>query len=102
MIGTGCLEKVLEVISGLPRLAHGVILDSGSELLVEVANLLVVVTLVSAGSDHNSLWLTFSPPFMLLVPLFAPLPVALSGTPRSPPGATFPLSWMKTARSPPH
>jgi hypothetical protein len=60
MIGTCCLEKILKVIDGQPCLA----LD-----LIGVTNVLVIVTLITAIGDRDSLG---SP---LRVPLVA------SGTP---------------------
>jgi hypothetical protein len=54
VIGIGCLKKLLEVISGLPCLALEIVLSSNDELLIEVTNILVVVTLVAADSDRDS------------------------------------------------
>jgi hypothetical protein len=69
MIGTWCLEKLLEVIDGQPCLALDLVLIGGNELLIGVTNVLVIVTLIIATSDRDSLG---SP---LWVPLVA------SGTP---------------------
>jgi hypothetical protein len=55
VIGTGCLEKLLKVVSGLLRLALEIMLSSSDELLIRVANILVVVTLIVAGGDRDSL-----------------------------------------------
>jgi hypothetical protein len=55
VIGTSCLEKLLEVISRMLRLALQITLSSDDELLIGVANILVVITLVTAGSDRDSL-----------------------------------------------
>jgi hypothetical protein len=54
VIGIGFLKKIHEVISGLPCLALEIVLSSDDELLIEVTNTLVVVTLVAADSDRNS------------------------------------------------
>jgi hypothetical protein len=55
VIGTSCLEKLLEVISRMLRLVLQITLSSDDELLIGVANILVVITLVTAGSDRDSL-----------------------------------------------
>jgi hypothetical protein len=75
MIGTGCLEKHLEVISGLPRLALEVALSSGDKLLVGVIGILVIVTLIIAASDRDSL----EPSFCPLLVTFGALLCALAG-----------------------
>jgi hypothetical protein len=62
IIGTGCLEKLLKVISRLPHLALEVVLCRGDEHLIRVTNLLVVVILVTASGDHDSLESLFRPP----------------------------------------
>jgi hypothetical protein len=70
VIGTGWLEKHLKVISGLPRLALLIALSSGDELLIEVTNIFVVDTLITAGSDCDLRGRHFNPP---LVAFGAPL-----------------------------
>jgi hypothetical protein len=55
MIGIGCLEKLLEVINRLSCRALEIVHGSGDELLIGVTNIFVVVTLITAGSDRNSL-----------------------------------------------
>jgi hypothetical protein len=55
VIWIGCLEKLLKVVGGLPRLAPEITLSSGDELLVVVANILVILTLIIAGGDRDSL-----------------------------------------------
>jgi hypothetical protein len=97
MIGAGCLEKVLDVISGLPRLALEVVLNSGNELLIGVTDLLVIVpssqlVVIVTHWGHR-----FSPFLLPLVLLFAPLPAVLSGAPRPLPRGTFLFSWTKMA-----
>jgi hypothetical protein len=52
------------VISGLSRLALEIALSSDNKLLIGVTNILVIVTLVVAGSDHDSLGLPLWPPFV--------------------------------------
>jgi hypothetical protein len=85
MIGIGCLKKLLEVISGLPRLAFEVVLHGGDELLVGVTDFLVVIPLIIAGSDCDSL----GPPLLLpLVAFGAPL-CALAGCVRLCPSITI-------------
>jgi hypothetical protein len=54
MIWVGCFEKPFEVIRGLPCLALKITLDSGHELLVGVADVIVVITYVATGGDHDS------------------------------------------------
>jgi hypothetical protein len=66
MIEAGGLKKLLEVISGLPHLALEVTLSSGDELLVGVTDLLVIVTLIAVGSDHDLLGLLFRAPLYIL------------------------------------
>jgi hypothetical protein len=91
VIGIGSLEKLLEVFSGLSRLALEIALSSSDELLVRVTNILVVVALIAAGGDRDSLGLPFQPPFFSFGALFVPLLFVLGGTPRLPSGAAFPL-----------
>jgi hypothetical protein len=64
VIGTGCLEKLLKVVSGLPCLVLKITLSSGDELLIGVTNILVVVTLVAASGDHDSLRPPLQPLFV--------------------------------------
>jgi hypothetical protein len=64
VIGTGRLEKLLEVVSGLLRLALEITLNSDDELLLGVTNILVVVTLVTAGSGRGHLGRHFGPPLV--------------------------------------
>jgi hypothetical protein len=52
VIRTGLLEKLLEVISGLLCLVLEIMLSSRDKLLIRVANILIVVTLIVAGSDR--------------------------------------------------
>jgi hypothetical protein len=64
VIGTGCLEKLLKVVSGVSRLLLEIALSSGDELLIRVANITVVVTHVAAVDDHDSLGPPLQPPFV--------------------------------------
>jgi hypothetical protein len=64
VIGTGCLEKLLEVVCGLQRLAHEIALSSGAKLLVRVTNILVVVALIRASGHCDSLGPPLQPPFV--------------------------------------
>jgi hypothetical protein len=70
MVGASCLEKLLEVIGRLPLLALEGVLGSGNELLIGIIGLLVVVPLITSGSDCNPLGLPLWPP---LVAFGAPL-----------------------------
>jgi hypothetical protein len=62
MIGIGYIWMLLEVISGQPCLALDLALGGGDELLIRVANVLVIVTLVVASGDYNSLGSLLQPP----------------------------------------
>jgi hypothetical protein len=64
MIGAGRLEKLLEVIYRLSRLVLEVMLDGGNELIVGIVSLLVIVALVAAGSDCDSLGSPLWPPLV--------------------------------------
>jgi hypothetical protein len=66
MIWACCFEKLLKVIHGLPRLAFGIRLSSGNELLIRVTDILIVITFIAIGGDHDLLG---SP---LRLPLVAP------------------------------
>jgi hypothetical protein len=55
IIGAGHLEKLLKVIDRLSHLVLELAFISGNELLVGVIRLLVVVTLIAAGSDYDLL-----------------------------------------------
>jgi hypothetical protein len=100
MIGVGCFEKLLEVISGLPHLALKIVFGSGDELLIGVASILIVITFVTAGGDHNSLEPPLRPP---LVASGAPLCTLIGWLSQRPPtprlllGAAFPLLYTKMA-----
>jgi hypothetical protein len=64
MIGAGCLEKIVEVIGGLPRLALDVTLNSCGDLLIGVIGLLVVIALIAAGSDRDLFGSLLGPPLV--------------------------------------
>jgi hypothetical protein len=66
MIGTGCLEKLLEVMCRLPHLALEVTLSGGHDLLIGVPSLLVVIPLIAASSERNSLGPPLQPPFVTI------------------------------------
>jgi hypothetical protein len=68
MIEVGHLEKLLEVIGGLPRLAHEVALGGGNENLVEIIGLLVIVALITARCNYNSLGSPLCPPLVAFAP----------------------------------
>jgi hypothetical protein len=86
VVGTGSLEKLLEVISRLPRLAFEVMLGGGDELLVRIVGLLVVVSLITIGSDCDPLGSLVGPPLVAFGVHPCPLEAALSGAPRLPRG----------------
>jgi hypothetical protein len=52
------------VISELPRLTLEIALNSDDELLIGVTNILVIVTLIVAGSDCDSLGPPLRPPLV--------------------------------------
>jgi hypothetical protein len=85
------------VISGLPCLALEITLSNGDELVARVIGLLVIVALVTTGSDSDSLGSPLRPLLLPLALRFVPLLAALSGAPRLPPGAAFSSPWQKTA-----
>jgi hypothetical protein len=64
VIGTGCLKKLVEVVSRLPCPALEIALSSGDELLIGVTNILIIVTLVTDGSVRDSLGPPLQPPFV--------------------------------------
>ncbi len=66
MVGSGRLEKLIEVIGTLPRLALEVTLGGGNELLIGIVSLLVVVTLIIAGSNCDLLRAPLLPLFVAL------------------------------------
>jgi hypothetical protein len=66
MIWTGCLKKLLEVIGEQSCLALDISLSDGDDLLIRVANVVVIVTLVAVGGDHESLGLLLRPPLVAL------------------------------------
>jgi hypothetical protein len=70
MVGAGCLEKFLEVIGRLPCLALEIMLNNRDVLLIRVSGLLVLITLIPASGDRDSL---VSPLQPSLVTLRAPL-----------------------------
>jgi hypothetical protein len=73
MIGTGCLRKLLEVIGEQPCLALDLALGGGDELLIRVANILVIVTLITAGGDRDLLGSPLWPPIVASGPPFCAL-----------------------------
>jgi hypothetical protein len=67
-----------------------IMLSNGDELLIGVANILVIVTIVIAGSDHDSLGPPFRPPFVAFgIPLHA-LVGCLGGHPSTTTRGHFP------------
>jgi hypothetical protein len=60
-------------------------------------SLLVVVALIAAGSDCDSLGSPLWPLLLPLVLLFAPLPATLSGAPRLSLGPAFLSPWTKNS-----
>jgi hypothetical protein len=76
MIGIGCLEKLLKVISILPRLA------------LEVT-LLVIMPLITAGGDRDSLGPPLRPPLVAFGAPVCAITVCLERIPQPLPGAAF-------------
>jgi hypothetical protein len=89
MIGASCIEKLLKVISGLPHLALEVTLSYGDELLIEVVDLFVVVALVKAGSDRDSLGSPLQPPLVGFGAPLCTLADCLEWCPQPPQGGTL-------------
>jgi hypothetical protein len=88
--GIGCLKKLLEVISGLTRLVLEIMLSSGDELRIGVANNFVVVTLIVAGSDRDSLGLPLQPPLVAFDNPLRTLVGSPQGRPSTAAGGRFP------------
>jgi hypothetical protein len=49
------------VIGELPSLTLRIMLGSGDQFLIRVTSIIVVITLVIAGSNHDSLWSLLRP-----------------------------------------
>jgi hypothetical protein len=58
------IGKLLDVIGKLPRLVFEVMLGDGDELLIRIIGFLIVVTLVTAGSDYDLLGSPLGPPLV--------------------------------------
>jgi hypothetical protein len=63
MIGVGCFEKLLQVIGGLLCLALKIRLGS-DELLIGVTSVLVVITFIADGGNHDPLGPPLWPPLV--------------------------------------
>jgi hypothetical protein len=92
MIGTCRLEKLLEVITGLPRLALEVALSGGNELLIGIADIIVIITQVVAGSDRDLLGPFLQSPLVALGTPLRALVSCLSGRPSTAAGGYFPIA----------
>jgi hypothetical protein len=90
MVGAGHLEKLLEVIGRLPHLALEVTLSGGNRLLVGVIGLLVVVTLITAGSNYDPLGLLLWPPLVAFGAPLCAFASYLGCAPQLPLGTAFP------------
>jgi hypothetical protein len=97
MIWAGCVEKLFEVIGGLSHLPLRIALSGGDKLLVGVASILVIITLIVAGGDRNSLWLPFWPSLVASSTPPCTLVDCLGWHPRPPLGAAMALLCMKIA-----
>jgi hypothetical protein len=62
MVWAGCLEKLLKVISKLPRLVLEITLGGGDVFHVRVGGLLVVVVFVTVSGNCNPLGAPLWPP----------------------------------------
>jgi hypothetical protein len=91
MVHIGRIEKFLEMVFWLSRLALEITLDDCDILLIRVIHFLVVV--VAMGSDCDLPKLRFCP----FLPPLVPWPVALDDATHLPPGAIFALPRTKAA-----
>jgi hypothetical protein len=55
MIWARCLEKLLKMIRMLSCLALKIVLSGNYELLIRVTSVVVIIVLIIAGGDHDSL-----------------------------------------------
>jgi hypothetical protein len=55
MIWARCLEKLLKMIRRLSCLALKIVLSGNYELLTRVTSVVVIIVLIIAGGDHDSL-----------------------------------------------
>jgi hypothetical protein len=91
MIWTSHFVKFLKVIVRLSRLVLEIVPGDRDILLIGAIYFHVII--IIAGSNCDLLGAPLLPPFLLsLVLLLAPLPGALDGAPRLPPGTVFPSS----------
>jgi hypothetical protein len=97
MVWAGSFRKHLEVISRLSPLVLEVVFSDGNELLIGIINLLLIVALVTAGSDYDLLG---SPLWSPLVAFSTPLCArasCLEWHPSTATGGAFLSPWTKTA-----
>jgi hypothetical protein len=64
VIWVGRLEELFKVIGRLPRLALEVMISSSDVIFIKVTSLLVVVTLIIAGSNDDPLGAPLLPPLI--------------------------------------
>jgi hypothetical protein len=97
VIGIGCHDKLLKLISELPCLALEIALSSADKLLIGVGNILVIVTLITVDTDHNSLGSLLRPPLITFGAPLHTLVGCLGGAPQPLSVAYFPLFRTKMA-----
>jgi hypothetical protein len=90
MIWAGHLEELFKVISRLQRLVLEVALSDSDVFFIGVINLLIVVILIVASSNGNSLGAPLWPPLIAFGASIMPLLAALGSAPRLLMGAAFP------------
>jgi hypothetical protein len=64
MIWADSFEKLFEVNGGLPHLALRIMLGGGDQLLIGVTSVLLIIALIRAGGDRDSLWSPLRPPLI--------------------------------------
>jgi hypothetical protein len=97
MVGASRFEKLLKVIGRLQLLVLDVALTSSDKFLVRVIGLLVVVALIGAGSDHDSLGLPHWPRLVAFVTPLHALASYLEGRPSTAIRVAFPSRRIKMA-----
>jgi hypothetical protein len=97
MIWARFLEKLLKVIRGLLRLALKITLGGSYELLIGVASAYIIIVLIVASGDRDSLGPSPWPPLVALGASFCSVVHGCGRSSRAPPMAAFPLFCTKIA-----